>query len=196
VWKEVYNICISAINIFRPLVAVEIYKKYKPTCVLDICAGWGGRLIGAASLDIPKYIGIEINTSLEKPYEEMKKFLKYTKSKTEVEMYFKDAVDFDYSILPKYDMVFTSPPYYFLEKYQENNVYKDKVEMNEKFYAPLFEKSYECLLNSGYFILNVNKEIYESVCIGLFGEALETIPLKKSKRQNEYGENIYVWKKL
>ena len=30
VLKEVYNICISAINIFRPLVAMEIYNKYKP----------------------------------------------------------------------------------------------------------------------------------------------------------------------
>ena len=31
VLKEVYNICISAINIFRPLVAMEIYAKYNPT---------------------------------------------------------------------------------------------------------------------------------------------------------------------
>ena len=35
VLKEVYNICISAINIFRPLVAMQIYVKYNPVTVLD-----------------------------------------------------------------------------------------------------------------------------------------------------------------
>ena len=54
VLKEIYNICITAINIFRPLVAMEIYSKYKPTCVLDFCAGWGGRLIGAYALNVPE----------------------------------------------------------------------------------------------------------------------------------------------
>ena len=41
VMKEVYNICISAINIIRPLVYMEIYTKYNPTSILDFCAGWG-----------------------------------------------------------------------------------------------------------------------------------------------------------
>ena len=59
VLKEVYNICISAINIFRPVLAMEIYVKYKPKCVLDFTCGWGSRLIGACALNIPKYIGIQ-----------------------------------------------------------------------------------------------------------------------------------------
>ena len=68
--------------------------------------------------------------------------------------------------------------------------------MNEEFYIPLFKKTYESLQSKGLFILNVNKEIYESVCVPLFGEASEIMPLKKSKRQNEYGENIYVWRRI
>ena len=32
----------------------------------DPCMGWGGRLVGACALDIPKYIGIDLNKSLEK----------------------------------------------------------------------------------------------------------------------------------
>ena len=58
VYKEVYNICISAINIFRPLMAMEVYTMFKPTCVLDFTCGWGGRLLGACVLDVPQYIGI------------------------------------------------------------------------------------------------------------------------------------------
>jgi tRNA1(Val) A37 N6-methylase TrmN6 len=194
VLKEVYNICISAINIFRPLVAMEMYAKYKPTCVLDPCAGWGGRGIGAAALNVPRYIGVEINHGLKEGYVQMVDFLK-TRSSTQIDMHFQDALSMDYSAMPPYDMVFTSPPYYFLEKYPNNNVYKSKATMNEEFYIPLFKKTYASLQPNGWFVLNVNKEIYEAVCVSLLGDALEIIPLKKSKRQNEYGENLYVWRR-
>ena len=40
-----------------------------------------------------------------------------------------------------------------------------------------------------------NKEIYEDICITLLGPANDIIPLKKSKRQNNYEEFIYVWYK-
>jgi 16S rRNA G966 N2-methylase RsmD len=194
VWKETYNICISAINIFRPIFAMEIYDKYKSERVLDFCAGWGGRVIGAAALNIKKYIGIEINSSLKEPYQEMQKFLTNVSS-TEIEMFFQDALKIDYSLLD-YDTAFTSPPYYFLEKYSNNNEYESKKDMNEKFYKPLFEITYKYLKNGGYYILNINKEIYESVCVELFGDAHEAFSLKKSKRQNDYTEYVYVWQKL
>ena len=35
--------------------------------------------------------------------------------------------------------------------------------------------------------------IYDNVLIPLFGEACEIYPYKKSKRQNDYNEIIYVW---
>jgi 16S rRNA G966 N2-methylase RsmD len=194
VWKETYNICISAINIFRPIFAMEIYDKYKSERVLDFCAGWGGRVIGAAALNIKKYIGIEINSSLKEPYQEMQKFLKNVSS-TEIEMFFEDALKIDYSLLD-YDTAFTSPPYYFLEKYSNNTEYESKKDMNKKFYKPLFEITYKYLKNGGYYILNINKEIYESVCVELFGHAHEAFSLKKSKRQNDYTEYVYVWHKL
>lgn len=195
VLKEVYNICISAINIFRPLVAMEMYAKYNPTCVLDPCAGWGGRGIGAAALNVPQYIGVEINHGLKEGYAQMVDFLK-TRSSTQIDMHFQDALSMDYSAMPPYDMVFTSPPYYFLEKYPNNRAYKSKATMNEEFYVPLFKNTYASLQPKGWFVLNVNKEIYEAVCVPLLGDALEIIPLKKSKRQNEYGENIYVWRRI
>lgn len=194
VLKEVYNICVSAINIFRPLVAMEIYSKYKPTCILDPCAGWGGRVVGAAALNISRYIGIEMNTSLSKNYADMKTFLE-ERSKIAIDMHFMDALAIDYASLPPYDMVFTSPPYYFLEKYANNKSYESKEEMNLLFYNPLFKMTYLHLQVGGTFILNVNTEIYEKVCIPLLGPAHTKMPLKKSKRQNDYGEYIYIWNK-
>lgn len=194
VLKEVYNICISAINIFRPLVAIEIYTKYKPTSVLDFTCGWGGRLVGACALNIPNYIGIDINTNLINPYLEMKSFFKNI-SETNVDIFFESAVTFDYSKIT-YDMVLTSPPYYFLEKYSNNETYNNsKTEMKNNFYIPVISNTYKYLQQGGYYCLNINKEIYEDICIGLLGVATDMIPLKKSKRQNDYEEYIYVWYK-
>jgi tRNA1(Val) A37 N6-methylase TrmN6 len=192
VYKEVYNICISAINLFRPLVAMEIYARFRPKCVLDFTCGWGGRLIGACALNVPKYIGIDINKNLESDYQKMTHFLK-DKTTTDISLYFEDAVTFDYSSLEEYDMVFTSPPYFFLEKYSKNKNYESKASMKTNFYEPLFKKTYESLKKGGVYCLNVNHEIYTDICVGLWGEADEEIPLKKSKRQNEYSESIYIW---
>ena len=85
--KEIFNICISAINIRRPIMCMEIYCKYKPNTILDFCAGWGGALVGASALGIKKYIGIEINQQLKTPYNNLISFLKKNSS-TEIEMYF------------------------------------------------------------------------------------------------------------
>jgi hypothetical protein len=67
--------------------------------------------------------------------------------------------------------------------------------MNEYFYIPIFTKTYNGLQKNGHYIINVNKEIYENVLKELLGEALDSFPLKKSKRQNNYTEMVYVWVK-
>lgn len=193
VLKEVYNICISAINIIRPLVYMEIYVKYKPTCVLDFCAGWGGASVAASALNIPNYIGIEINQTLNQPYNHLIAFLK-ERSTTTIQMIFDNALSLDYSKL-EYDLVFTSPPYYFIQKYENNIEYASKKEMDELFYIPLFSNTYKNLQPNGVYALNINKEVYENVCVKLFGPAHDSYPYKKSKRQNNYDEIVYVWKK-
>lgn len=193
VMKEVYNICISAINIIRPLVYMEIYAKYNPNCVLDFCAGWGGASVAASALNIPNYIGIEINQSLVDPYNKMINFLK-ERSKTNIQMFFDNALTIDYSKMD-YDLVFTSPPYYFIQKYENNTEYSSKKEMDQLFYLPLFSNTYEHLKKNGIYALNINKEVYENVCIKLFGPAHDSYPYKKSQRQNNYDEIVYVWKK-
>ena len=193
VLKEVYNICISAINIMRPLNCMEIYSKYNAKRVLNFCAGWGGSTIAAAALNLDAYYGVEINNDLQEPYHNMLSYLQ-TKSATKFEIYICDALDFDYNKII-YDTVFTSPPYYFIEKYANNVLYKSKKEMNEQFYKLIFTKTYNGLQINGHYIINVNIEIYKDVLKELLGEADESFPLKKSKRQNNYTEMVYVWVK-
>jgi 16S rRNA G966 N2-methylase RsmD len=193
VLKEVYNICISAINIMRPLNCMEIYSKYKSKRVLNFCAGWGGSSVAAAALNLEAHYGIEINIDLEQSYDKMISYLK-TFSTTLFDIRFCDAATFDYSEFV-YDTVFASPPYYFIEKYKNNVKYYSKKDMDEKFYIPAFTKAYNGLKTNGYFIINICKEVYDNILQNIFGEANEIFPLKKSKRQNEHTEMIYVWKK-
>ena len=193
VLKEVYNICVSAINIMRPLNCMEIYTKYNSKRVLNFCAGWGGSTIACSVLNVDAYYGIEINTDLKEPYNQLINYLK-PKCKTEFQMYFEDAALFDYSTID-YDTVFTSPPYYFIERYANNVPYKTKKEMDEQFYIPVFTNTYTYLKPGGQYIINICKEVYDNVLKPLLGDAHTTFPLKKSKRQNNHTEMIYVWKK-
>jgi len=194
VYKEVYNICISAINIMRPLNCMELFTKYNAKKVLNFCAGWGGSTVAAAALHLEAHYGIEINKALKIPYEKLITYLGTKAPTTKLTIYIKDAVTFDYAQLD-YDTVFASPPYYFLEKYANNVVYTSKKEMDDKFYKPLFLHSYNGLQSGGYYIINICKEVYETVLKPLFGDAAEMFPFKKSKRQNNYTEMVYVWRK-
>jgi 16S rRNA G966 N2-methylase RsmD len=194
VLKEVYNICISAINIMRPLNCMELYTKYNAKRVLNFCSGWGGSTVAAAALNLEAYYGIEINKDLKEPYDKLVTYLQ-TKSVTHFDIQICDAVEFDYTKIV-YDTVFTSPPYYSIEKYPNSVNYDSKNDMDEKFYKPLFSKTYNGLQNGGHYIINVCKEVYDKVLKELLGEAHESFPLKKSKRQNDYTEMVYVWKKL
>jgi 16S rRNA G966 N2-methylase RsmD len=193
VLKEVYNICISAINIMRPLNCMEIYSKYGAKRVLNPCAGWGGSAVAACALKLAAFYGVEINNDLSEPYDNMVSYLK-TKSATQFDIRICDALTVDYLTM-SYDMVFTSPPYYSIEKYANNAQYVSKKDMDDKFYKPLFQITYNGLQPGGHYIINVCKEVYENVLKGLIGDAHETFPLKKSKRQNDYTEMVYVWKK-
>lgn len=194
VWYQIFNLYFGSISIFKPVIAMDIYCKYKPKSVLDMTMGWGGRLVGACALDIPKYTGIDLNTSLKKSYEDMVKVLKQY-SKTDITLYFKSALDIDYSKI-NYDMVLTSPPYYNIETYKgQTKITKD--EWDNEFYAPLFEKTFKYLQKGGHYCLNIPSEVYERIATKILGKADEFIPLYKSKRtaNEKYKEYIYVWKK-
>ena len=133
----------------RPASAIQMYKKYKATSVLDFTAGWGARMIAAMALDID-YIGIDSNQSLKPGYDKIIKLLKpYTKSK--VKMIWKEAQTVDISKLPKYDYVFTSPPYEYLEVYEHMTNYENKNNQIKK--IDKFDLNYDLTLLIEYIIL-------------------------------------------
>jgi tRNA1(Val) A37 N6-methylase TrmN6 len=170
---------------------MEIYTRFNAKRVLNFCAGWGGSAVAAAALNLDAYYGVEINSDLTEPYDNMITYLK-TKSGTFFDMRICDATTVDYSAM-NYDTVFASPPYYFIEKYANNPQYKSKKDMNEQFYTPVFRNTYLHLKHGGLYIINICREVYVNVLREMFGEAHHIFPLKKSKRQNEHTELVYVW---
>jgi hypothetical protein len=192
VWFRISNLYYSAVSIFKPLIAMDVYCKYEPKCILDFTMGWGGRLVGACALDVPKYIGIDYNKQLKEPYNGLCKFLKPL-TKTNVQLFFKDALKVDYSKLD-YDMVLTSPPYYNVETYG-NSREKSKEKWDTEFYIPIFTKTFKYLKKGGHYCLNIPEEVYENVAIKVLGNSATKIPLPKSKRfsRESYHEFIYVW---
>lgn len=188
------NLYFSSISIFKPLIAMDVYCRFQPKCVLDFTMGWGGRLVGACALNIPKYIGVDYNQKLKAPYNKMCRFLK-KHSTTDVDLYFQDALTVDYSKFD-YDLALTSPPYYNIETYGGNKQ-KSKDEWDEKFYRPMFETTYKHLKKGGHYCLNVPEEVYDNVAVKTLGKPRFKILLPKVKRSTaeKYHEYIYVWQK-
>ena len=117
----------GTINTMRPAAALSFYRKYGATSVLDFTAGWGARMVAAIAAEVD-YIGIDSNTKLKPGYDKILNALKpFNKSK--VKLYFKKAEEVDFSKIGYYDLVFTSPPYEYLEVYEDMKNYEgtDKI---------------------------------------------------------------------
>lgn len=116
-------------NQFKAYVAKVIYNYFEATNVFDFCAGFAGRCVGALSLDI-NYTGIDSNTNLIKPYDNMLDLLSpfYNSTATII---FSQAEKID----PKqfnYDFVFTSPPYWNTKSKGQTELYSNMEDYSEK----------------------------------------------------------------
>lgn len=190
-WYDVFRIYYGSISQFRPTTSYTFFQKYKPTSVLDFSAGWGGRMLGAIKYGCD-YQGFDTNKDLRKPYREM---LNYIKPTTKATITFKDSSKVDYSKY-KYDMVFTSPPYYTIEKYEDMPTYTSYEDWVERFLRPVISNSYQHLQRGGVYALNVPQEIYKDVRT-ILGRAANTkyqLPItRRDTRSINYKEFIYVW---
>ena len=198
-----YSLYFSSVSIFKPLLSKYIYELFKPTTVLDPTMGWGGRMVGAMVLPDINYIGFDTNTDLIKPYKQMVKDLKISKR---VRLIFKDSSKYDLSEF-KYDMVFTSPPYYknnkVLEKYEGMPEYTDKEDWYNKFFHPLFSSAYDHMSVGGHFCINTNLEGYDMLKRFL-GPCNKKIDINnefarrgrvEGEFKNASKEYIYIWNK-
>jgi DNA modification methylase len=150
------NMRFGSVSQFKPVAAVYVFQKFKPKRVLDITAGWGDRLVGAMTQNID-YIGIDSNLSLETPYSRMiKEYQK--KSTSNILMIFDKAQNVDYKKLPKYDLIFTSPPYFNIEQYEHMSIL-ERTDFIDKFFIPTIQKSWNAMEINGVLALNMPVEM-------------------------------------
>lgn len=177
----------------KPIRALELFREFRPKRILDPCAGFGSRMLSANIYGAESYIGIDSNINLIEPIKEMINWLS-DKSKTNNQMYWESALTMDYTKL-NYDFVFTSPPYYNIERYNHMIEYKTKLEWDNKFYIPLWTMVWDSLKSGGHFCVNVNREIYIRTLVPLFGNAEQMRTMTTRHKFKDYQEMIYIWKK-
>lgn len=193
---DVFKLYCGYINAFKPIIAKDLYNKYKPKTILDFSAGWGGRCLGAMVLDI-NYIGFDTNINLKTAYENM---IKTYPSKSDVKMYYEDSSKVDYSKF-EYDMVFTSPPYFMkskkrpIEEYEFMPKYNDHIEFNNKFLFPVIKNTYDNLKINGVYAINVRIDTYEDIkkILGVCDHQIPLIQTRKTIKHHDYNEYIYIW---
>lgn len=154
---------------FKPLIAKSLYDSFGARRVLDFSAGWGDRLVGALASSALSYIGIDPNTKTHPLYHQIESFCGARK---QVNLICSPAEDVDYSTLA-YDFVFTSPPYFDLERYSEEDTqsWKRYPKFNdwlENFLFVTLSKVWEGLGEGGRIAINIS-DIYskgevEEVC--------------------------------
>ena len=126
--------------------------------VLDPSSGWGDRLIAAMCAGI-RYVGVDPNYLLQPKYKEMIEFFMpkaKQKNYTMIQAKIQDAK------LPKnekFDLVFTSPPYFKIEKYSNEGEVKDETEddLFDNFMIPMITKCYHKLKYNGHMVLVINQ---------------------------------------
>lgn len=157
---------IQYVNEFPPHIARNIYKEFGLNAnskILDPCAGWGGRMIGASIIS-NNYTCYEPSIKTYYGLFGLYKFINSMNKDFVADMY---NIPFEDSCLENnwYDFALTSPPYYDTEIYsdEETNSLNKYTTFNswcEYFYLPLVNKTMKALKTDGKFMLNIGSRKY------------------------------------
>ena len=112
---------LTRVTIYRPALARKVIKETNSKTVLDCCVGWGGRLLGACSLEGISYVGIEPDTETYNNLVKIVKFLKLEDKVTLINKPAEEAIKDLQKDKKTFDIALTSPPFYNLEIYSNED---------------------------------------------------------------------------
>jgi len=141
-----------------------ILDIFKPKKWLDTSAGWGDRLLSALLGKVDRYYGIDPNLCMQPFYKNMVKDL--VSKREEKDFIVVPGVAEDISFYPNemFDFVFTSPPFFTFELYNEVEEgkemqstfnYKNIDNWLEKFLYKMMDNSWSRLESGGNFVLYI-----------------------------------------
>jgi hypothetical protein len=152
-------------NNFIPMYAKMVYKYFNAKIVLDPCAGWGDRMLGAIATEVDQYIGFDPNIDLQQGYIDIMKLgnINQINTTNPLELKFDNGFEIYSEPFEKnasklktnyFDLVFTSPPFFDYEIYTpENPTYVNWI---EQFYKPLMLHSCRCVKLNGYVAIHID----------------------------------------
>jgi hypothetical protein len=157
-WKTALSLRKYIPSQFRPSAAKILLHKFNVKKWYDPCGGWGDRLVAAQSVcnllhNKIEYYCRETNPLVFTGYAEQVKqfggncYFEYKGAEV-------DSPAEDY-----FDFVFTSPPYYKIEKYhgelQSHKKYKKFEDWVEGFLLPMLHHAWKSLKKGGVFAINI-----------------------------------------
>ena len=116
--ESIYALCKES-TLFSVALSKAIYDNYaNGGSVFDPFGGWGDRMLGSLCSNITKYECCDVNSNLEQGYSQIKKYDVDNK----ITYHIGDTLQFlkEGKFTDKYDLVFTSPPYFDFEIYSKD----------------------------------------------------------------------------
>jgi hypothetical protein len=185
-------------NNFRISVALTVLNHFKPKKWLDISSGWGDRLICALLYKVDRYVSTDPNKDLHPCYNKIIQTFVPKVQRNKITIHKEGFEDINLKD-EMFDIVFSSPPFFTLEKYssyEDNSIthYKDEKTWCEKFFIKSLIKCYNHLEKDGHMILYMGGSKY------VFEQMFKLNNVMSYKGVIYFYDNkpraMYVWKKL
>jgi hypothetical protein len=133
----------TPVTVYSPLMTKRILETLDCKTILDPCIGWGGRMLGTTCIG-GEYTGCEPFTETFKQLKCMETDLKLSDNVTLFNMGAEEMIDILKDTTQEWDACLTSPPYYDLEVYSDEDtqsikLYKTYEEWLNKFIDPIIE---------------------------------------------------------
>ena len=152
---------------FKPNAAKALYDYFNVKNVLDFSAGWGDRLAGFyASMNTELYVGIDPRKENHPIYEQQARYydshLTFFENEKKVKFHCDAAEDFNYDDYEDtFDIVFTSPPYFNVERYSYDDTqswvrYKNIDAWNTQFLQRTLDNLWPTIRSGGKLCVNIS----------------------------------------
>jgi hypothetical protein len=198
-WKLQTSYNYKLATTFMPPYAKAIYEHFNAKSVLDPCAGWGDRMVGAASSSlVERYVCFDPNTTLRPGYAALMKLFGHEVTELSAQKlqfsngFAQYALPFEEGALQlpdcSFDLVFTSPPFFDYEMYNPRNPqYGDEGNWIERFYKPLFIQACRLVKPGHHFAIHVGDTSAGSIGAFLRTQVQRVCALKLVSRLGLHG---------
>ena len=205
---------------FKPSVAKCVYEHFGAEHVLDFSTGWGDRMVAFQATDsVKSYTGSDPNQRLIETYTAQ---IEQFGRKDDISLHHIPAEDVNFKEVygeEKFDLVFTSPPYFNIERYTQepNQSWKKHKKIDvwlREFLFVVLADAYSVTQTGGHIVINISdvysNHVINKICdpmndfmksigatyVGAYGMRMAKRPNSNaSKGSGVFAEPMWIWRK-